>query len=123
MLGADLSPPTFPEQRLTDKGGNKHSGDTLLLHLLDPGLLPGCDGLAHDGQGIDVGDGAHCRCRQPGQPEESAKPPHSANEQKVQVEARAFQQLPLLLANNQPERKQNLGQCEAQVTAQEQHCS
>lgn len=119
-LTSPLTP--SPEQRLTNEGSNKHSGHTLLLHLLNLGLLSWCDGLAHDRQGIDVGDGAHCRRSQPGQPEECTKPPHSANEQQVQVEARAFQQLPLLLAHNQPGRKKIPGQYKAQPSAQGQHC-
>lgn len=111
-----------PKQKLTNEGSDKHSSHTLLLHLLNLGLLSWCNGLAHDCQGIDVGDGAHCRCSQPGQPKECTKPPHSANEQQVQVEAGAFQQLPLLLAHNQPGRKKTPYQCQARSSAQGQHC-
>lgn len=41
---------------LTHEAGDEHTGDPLLPHLLDLGLVSRCNGGAHNGQGIDMGD-------------------------------------------------------------------
>lgn len=57
---------------LTDKHSYKESGQPLLLHLLDHGLFTRCCGLAHNCECIDMSDGAHGGCCEPGQTKEGA---------------------------------------------------
>jgi hypothetical protein len=92
-------------QALTHKAGNKHTGDSLFPHLLDLGLVAGCNGSAHHCQCIDMGNGADsgsCEPRQPKQPTETTQ---GADQQQVEMEARALEQPPRFLANDEPARR------------------
>lgn len=87
---------------LTHEAGDEHSSDPLLPHLLDLGLVAGCDGSAHNRQGVHVSDRADSGGREPGQPKQPAEPTQGANQQQVQVEAGALEQPPGLLADDEP---------------------
>ena len=86
---------------LTNHDGDQEPGDPLLLHLLDARLVSGGDGPAHDGEGVDVGHGAHGRGRHPRQPEQSRGPAQRHDQQQVQMEPGALRQHPLLLTHDQ----------------------
>lgn len=88
-------------QSLTDHDGDQQSRDSLLLHLLDARFISRCHGFAHDRQGVDVSHRADGGGSHPGQPEQSRGATQNHDQQQVQVEPRTFDQLPLLLANNQ----------------------
>jgi len=87
--------------QLTDEHGHQQATDALFLDLQDLGLLAGSTGLAHDGEGVGVGDGADGGGSEPGHAEEGGHPPHGHDQQQVQVEAGALQQLPLGLADDE----------------------
>lgn len=85
---------------LTYEAGDEHPGDSLLPHLLNLGLVTRRNGSAHNSQRVDVGDRADGGGREPGQPEQPTEPTQRANQQQVQVEARAFEQPPSLLTDD-----------------------
>lgn len=96
---------------LTNKNGHQKPGQPLFLHLLDHGLLSGRRGFAHDGEGVDVSDGAHGGRREPRQAEQRTDGAQDDDEQEIQVEARTFDQPTLLLTDDQSdgsEEKQEL---------------
>lgn len=95
-------PGLYKTGALTYKAGDEHSSDPLLPHLLDLGLVAGRNGSAHNSQRVHVGhraDGGGC---EPGQPKQPTEPTQGADQKQVQVEARAFEQPPRLLANDEP---------------------
>lgn len=100
--GTELSGPALgaPPQ-LTDEHCHQQAADALLLHLQDLGLLARGRGLAHDSEGVGVGDGADGGGTEPGHAKEGGQPPHGHDQQQVQVEASALHQLPLWLADNE----------------------
>lgn len=95
-------PELYKVGALTYKAGDEHSSDPLLPHFLDLGLVAGRNGSAHNSQRIHVGHGADGGSREPGQPKQATEPTQGADQKQVQVEARAFEQPPCLLANDEP---------------------
>ena len=95
-------PELYKAGALTYKAGDEHSSDPLLPHFLDLGLVAGRNGSAHNSQRIHVGHRADGGGREPGQPKQATEPTQGADQKQVQVEARAFEQPPCLLANDEP---------------------
>lgn len=87
---------------LTHKHRDQEPADSLLLDLLDLGCSSWGAGLAHDGEGIGMGDRSHGGGTEPGHSKESGDPAHANDQQQVQVEAGALDQLALWFADNQP---------------------
>lgn len=83
---------------LTDHGSHKHAADPLLQHLLDLRL----GSLAHDSEGVGMGDRTHCGGTQPGHPKQGGDATHGDKDEQVQMETRALHHLPFWFAHNQP---------------------
>lgn len=100
--GRDRSGRGRGQPSLTHKHRDQKPTDPLLLDLLDLGCSPWSAGLAHDGEGVGVGDRAHSGGAEPGHPEDGGHPAHAHDQQQVQVEAGALDQLALRFADDQP---------------------
>ncbi len=89
---------------LTNKDSHKKPRQPLFFHLLDHGLFAGSSGFAHDSEGVDMSDRAHSGRGEPRQAEKGADGTQNDDEQKIQVEAWAFNQATLLLTDYQSDR-------------------
>lgn len=72
---------------LTNENSHEQPSQPLFFHFLDHGLFAGRRRFAHDGEGVDMSDGAHGGGGEPRQAEERTDGPQNDNEQEVQVEA------------------------------------
>lgn len=88
---------------LTNKYSYKKPSKPLLFHFLDHRLFTRCSGFAHDGEGVDMSDRAHSGRSEPRQAEKRTEGSKNDDEQKIQVEPRAFNQATFLLTDYQPD--------------------
>lgn len=99
-----------PGQRVVERGQrsltyehrHQESAEPLLLDLLNLSNSTWSTGLAHDGEGIGVGDRTHRGGTEPGHPKEGGHSAHANDQEQVQVEAGALDHLTLGFADNQP---------------------
>jgi len=100
--------PRIPFPSLTNENSHAKPGQPLFFHLLDHGLFARRRGFAHDGERVDVSDGAHGGRGEPRQAKERTEGTQNDDEQKVQVEAGAFDQVTLFLTDYQPGRSEEI---------------
>lgn len=83
---------------LTNHEGHQETTDPLLYHLLDHWFRA----LGHDSEGVGVGDRSHRGSTQPGHPENGRDASHGDQYEQIEMEAWAFDHLPLRFAHDQP---------------------
>lgn len=90
------------QSSLTHEHSDQKSTDPLFLDSLNLGYSPWSAVLAHDSEGIGMGDSAHRSGAEPGHPKDGTHPTHAYDQQQVQVEARALDHLALRFTDDQP---------------------